>query len=235
MAACGALDLRNRQRATGHHLATPRVHHRRSNLQTTGRKRQPLQCVDPGPERDRRRHSRRHPGFTSALRRLHEEPLPELGDQIPHGCVDAATGSWLDMRDIAFALIMLGLIPFVAMRPYIGLLVWSWLGYMNPHRLTFGFAYNFPWVMLIAVITLLSLWASQESKRIPKSMVSVLLVLFLLWTGFTTFFAVVPAIPWQRWQEFAKTLVLVLATLTLVNTRERMHWLVWVIAVSLGF
>jgi probable O-glycosylation ligase (exosortase A-associated) len=139
------------------------------------------------------------------------------------------------MRDIAFALIMLGLIPFVAMRPYIGLLVWSWLGYMNPHRLTFGFAYNFPWVMLIAVITLLSLWASQESKRIPKSMVSVLLVLFLLWTGFTTFFAVVPEIPWQRWQEFAKTLVLVLATLMLVNTRERMHWLVWVIAVSLGF
>lgn len=139
------------------------------------------------------------------------------------------------MRDIAFALIMLGLIPFVAMRPYIGLLVWSWLGYMNPHRLTYGFAYSFPWVMLIAVITLTSLAISKEHKRIPKSTVRVLLVLFLLWTGFTTFFAVMPDVAWQRWQDFAKTLVLVFATLMLVNTRERMHWLVWVIVVSLGF
>ncbi|HUW53242.1 MAG TPA: putative O-glycosylation ligase, exosortase A system-associated [Rhodanobacter sp.] len=139
------------------------------------------------------------------------------------------------MRGIAFALIMLGLIPFVAMRPYIGLLVWSWLGYMNPHRLTFGFAYSFPWVMLIAVITLLSLWVSKENKRIPMSAVSVLLVLFLLWTGFTTFFAVVPDVASHRWLEFAKTLAMVFATLILVNTRERMHWLVWVIVVSLGF
>ncbi|MES1153615.1 MAG: DUF5935 domain-containing protein, partial [Rhodanobacter sp.] len=133
------------------------------------------------------------------------------------------------MRDIAFALIMLGLIPLAAMRPYIGLLVWSWLGYMNPHRLTFGFAYSFPWVMLVAVVTLASLAISRENKRIPGSTVSVLLVLFLLWTGFTTFFAAVPDTASQRWQEFAKTLVLVFATLMLVNTRERMHWLIWVI------
>jgi len=139
------------------------------------------------------------------------------------------------MRDIALALFIFGMIPFILMRPYVGLLVWSWLGYMNPHRMTYGFAYSFPWVMLIAVITLLSLWVSKESKRIPKSTVSVLLVLFLLWTGFTTFFAVVPDTALLRWQEFAKTLVLVFATLMLVNTRERMHWLVWVIVVSLGF
>lgn len=139
------------------------------------------------------------------------------------------------MRDIALALFIFGTIPYILARPYIGLLVWSWIGYMNPHRLTYGFAYSFPWVMLIAVITLLSLLASKESKRIPRSMVSVLLVLFLLWTGFTTFFAVVPDVALQRWQDFAKTLVLVFVTLMMVNTRERMHWLVWVIAVSLGF
>lgn len=139
------------------------------------------------------------------------------------------------MRDIAFALIMLGLIPLAAMRPYFGLLVWSWLGYMNPHRLTFGFAYSFPWVMLVAVVTLASLLVSRENKRIPRSTVSALLVLFLLWTGFTTFFAVMSDTASQRWQDFAKTMVLVFATLMLVNTRERMHWLLWVIVVSLGF
>lgn len=138
------------------------------------------------------------------------------------------------MRSIALALVIFGTIPFILARPYLGLLVWSWLGYMNPHRLTFGFAYSFPWVMLIAIVTLLSLAASKESKRIPWSTVSVLLALFLLWTGFTTFFAVVPDAAWDKWQQFAKTLVMVFVTLVLVNTRERMHWLVWVIVVSLG-
>lgn len=139
------------------------------------------------------------------------------------------------MRDIALALFIFGLIPFILMRPFLGLLVWSWLGYMNPHRLCYGFAYNFPWVMLIAILTLLSLFASKESKRIAKSTVTTLLVVFLCWTALTTVFAVLPHDAWLRWEEFAKTLVLVFATLMLVNSRDRMRWLIWVIVVSLGF
>jgi len=139
------------------------------------------------------------------------------------------------MRSIALALVIFGTIPFILARPYLGLLVWSWLGYMNPHRLTFGFAYSFPWVMLIAIVTLVSLGVSKESKRIPLSATSVLLALFLAWTGITTFFAVVPGSAWDEWQQFAKILVMVFVTLILANTRERLHWLVWVIVVSLGF
>jgi hypothetical protein len=59
------------------------------------------------------------------------------------------------MRDIALALFIFGMIPFILMRPFIGLLIWSWLGYMNPHRLCYGFAYSFPWVMLVAIVTLI--------------------------------------------------------------------------------
>ncbi|CAM5366885.1 putative O-glycosylation ligase, exosortase A system-associated [Rhodanobacter lindaniclasticus] len=106
---------------------------------------------------------------------------------------------------------------------------------MNPHRLCYGFAVSFPWVQLIAIVTLASLMFSKESKKIPWSAVSVLLVMFLLWTGLTTFFAVLPDLAWVRWQAFAKVLVMVFVTLIMVNTRERMHVLVWVIAISLSF
>jgi probable O-glycosylation ligase (exosortase A-associated) len=139
------------------------------------------------------------------------------------------------MRDIALALFIFGMLPYILMRPYIGLLVWSWLGYMNPHRLCYGFAVSFPWVMLIAIVTLASLAFSKDSKKIPWSAVSVLLVMFLLWTGLTTLYAAVPDSAWTRWQEFAKVLVMVFVTLMLVNSRERMHGLVWMIVVSLGF
>jgi probable O-glycosylation ligase (exosortase A-associated) len=139
------------------------------------------------------------------------------------------------MRDIALALFIFGMLPYVLMRPYIGLLIWSWLGYMNPHRLCYGFAITFPWVQLVAVVTLASLVFSKERKKIPWSAVSVLLVMLLLWTGLTTFYAVLPGGAWNKWQEFAKVLVMVFVTLILVNNRERMHWLVWMIVVSLGF
>lgn len=139
------------------------------------------------------------------------------------------------MRSIVLALILFGTIPFILTSPYLGLLVWSWLDYMNPHRLTYGFAYSFPWVMLIAVVTLIGLAVSKESKKIPWSTVSVLMALFLLWTGFTSFFAVMQNAAWDNWQQFAKTLVMVFVTLIVVNNRKRMHWLVWVIVLSLGF
>ncbi len=139
------------------------------------------------------------------------------------------------MRDIALALCIFGMLPYILMRPYVGLLIWSWLGYMNPHRLCYGFAVSFPWVQLVAIVTLTSWLFSKESKRIPWSAISVLLVVFLLWTGLTTFHAVVPDSAWATWQEFAKVLVMVFVTLILVNNRERMHWLVWMIVVALAF
>ena len=139
------------------------------------------------------------------------------------------------MRDILIALIVFGSIPFILIRPYLGLLMWSWLGYMNPYRLAFGFAYDFPWVEIIAIVTLIALIFSKESKKIPVSTISVLLFLFLAWTGVTSFFAVDPVSAWQNWQEFAKIQVMVFVTLMLVNNRQRMHWLIWIIVVSLGF
>lgn len=139
------------------------------------------------------------------------------------------------MRDIALALFIIGTIPFILLRPYIGLLVWSWLGYMNPNRLCYGFAVNFPWVMVIAVLTMVSLAISKENKTIPIRAVSALLFSFLLWTGITTIFAIEQAAAWEAYQQFAKILIMVFATLILVKDQKRLHWMVWLIVVSLGF
>lgn len=38
------------------------------------------------------------------------------------------------MRDIAITLIVIVGCFYTLKKPYIGVLLWSWLGYMNPHR-----------------------------------------------------------------------------------------------------
>lgn len=139
------------------------------------------------------------------------------------------------MRDIALAVFIFGMIPYILARPFVGLLVWSWLGYMNPNRLCWGFAYSFPWVQVVAIVTLVSLLLSRERKAVRLSPIVLLIILFFIWTTVTTFFAAVPTSAWQQWEVFGKILIMILVTLMLVKDRQRMNWLVWMIVVSLGY
>ena len=42
------------------------------------------------------------------------------------------------MRSLVLTLIVFGSIPLIIVKPPVGVLMWSWLGYMNPHRLSWG-------------------------------------------------------------------------------------------------
>ena len=90
------------------------------------------------------------------------------------------------MRDVIVTLAVLGLIPLILWRPWIGVLAWSWLAYMNPHRLTWGFAYTMPFAMMIALATLAALVVSKEPKRIPWTRETMLLLALVGWMFMTT-------------------------------------------------
>ena len=96
------------------------------------------------------------------------------------------------MRDVAVTLIVFGVLPYIVMRPHIGVYAWSWIGYMAPHRLGWGFAANLPFAALIGAVTLAALFFSKEPKRIPMTPVTVTLILFLVWMTITTLFAISP-------------------------------------------
>ena len=57
------------------------------------------------------------------------------------------------MRSILLFIIIAVAIPFLFKRPWLGVLMWVLVSVMNPHRLTFGFAYAFQFAAIIAVIT----------------------------------------------------------------------------------
>ncbi len=139
------------------------------------------------------------------------------------------------MRDIFVTLVVLGTLPSIFLQPYIGILLWSWLGYMNPHRLSWGFATDFPFAMIVGVVTLVAFIFSKESKRIPWTKETILLLVFILWMLVTTFFAQYSDLAWLQMEKVAKIQIMIFLTLILINTRERLHALVWIIALSLGF
>ncbi len=139
------------------------------------------------------------------------------------------------MRDLFVTLVVLGSIPFILKRPFIGILMWTWLGYMNPHKLSWGFAMNFPFAQLVALATLMGLLFSKEAKKIPWTKETVVLLFFIIWMCITTAFAFNPAIAGVQLDKVLKIQLMTFISLMLLTEPKRIHQLVWVVALSLGF
>ncbi|QSA98575.1 putative O-glycosylation ligase, exosortase A system-associated [Methylococcus sp. EFPC2] len=139
------------------------------------------------------------------------------------------------MRDIFVSVIVFGLLPRIVFRPDIGILLWCWLSYMNPHKLSWGFAHDFPFAMLVALAILGGLLIWKEPKKIPWSPVTVILVIFVVWMFVTTVFAVNTGSAWAQWNKVWKIQLMTVVTMMVMNTRWRLETMLWVIALSLGF
>lgn len=139
------------------------------------------------------------------------------------------------MRDIALFIIVFGLLPYILRHAYIGVLAWSWLSYMNPHRLTWGFAYDFPFAQLVALTLFVSLLMNREKKRMPVNSIVVVWVMFLVWTMITTQFAYYPDAAWSYEIQVFKIQIILFLSMWMMGSPERIRLMVWVIFFSIGF
>lgn len=139
------------------------------------------------------------------------------------------------MRDIFVTGVIFGVLPFVLARPYIGILLWTWVSFMNPHRLCWGFAYDFPFAQVIAIVTFISVLISREPKKIPWTRETVVLLIFIGWMAITTIFAVYPLLAWPELNKVVKIQLMVFVTMMLMQNKERLNLLVWMMALSLAF
>ncbi len=140
------------------------------------------------------------------------------------------------MRSFILTLTVLGCLPVMVLKPHFGVLVFSWLSYMNPHRFVWGFAAEFPLVLTVGVVTAVAWLLSREPKRLPWNVVTVLLAAFTLWISFTNLFMMFPEEGYPLWERAIKILLFNgFVTVGLITSRERVHLLVWVIVVSVGF
>ncbi len=139
------------------------------------------------------------------------------------------------MRDIIITLIVFGSIPLIFKYPWTGILLFSWISYMNPHRLTYGFAFNFQFALIAALVTIIAFAVGKENKKIPMTPISIVLILFIIWTAITTTGALAPENATTRFTEFVKIQLMTFLTLAMINTRYRLNWLIVMIVFSIGY
>ena len=140
------------------------------------------------------------------------------------------------MRSLLVLVIILGSVPVTLLKPHIGVIMWSWISYMNPHRLTWGIAQTFPVAAIVGGATLVAWLISREPKRFPLTGTTTLLIMLTVWFTVTTLAADVGVdFAWSQWNKIMKILLFTYVTMALMYTRERLTLLIWTIVVSLGF
>jgi len=145
------------------------------------------------------------------------------------------------MRDLIVMVIILGSIPICLVSPYVGILLWFWVTYFNPHRFTWGYAYTFPVAMAVAVPTLVGTIPAKKTMRSLLTLESLLLI--ALWGWFTITYIHAQDIPLfaanmldakYEMSHISKILVMTFVMIVIINSKERLRNVLLVTASSLG-
>jgi len=138
------------------------------------------------------------------------------------------------MRDIlVIAIVMAGALAALR-RPWIGIMLWTWLSIMNPHRYTWGFAYSAPLAAIAAASVVLGLLMTKDRESPFKASPVTWFVVFMAWMTISWLAGFDPAGDYEQWKKVMKIDVFILLALMLLHNKQHIFALMWVCAGSLA-
>lgn len=142
------------------------------------------------------------------------------------------------MRDLTLLVMLVALAWSAWRQPWVGLLGLVFVGVMHPQGYATGFMQGFPaYAALLAMVSLSAGWHFFRQRSWPRlSWDWRLAGLALLWAQLTlsTALGINPWAAWPRLLEVSKILPLVLLVLLLIDTRQKLTWMLLTIALSLA-
>jgi probable O-glycosylation ligase (exosortase A-associated) len=120
-------------------------------------------------------------------------------------------------------------------RPWLGVLALAIFVYLNPHRYAWGFITTAPvYLALFLVVFTAFLVKHQDRQPLPSDWRIPVFLLLWFWYIITTIDAVAPFFAEIKLIEVSKVYLPFFLTLWLINTRQKLFYLIAVIAGSIG-
>jgi putative inorganic carbon (HCO3(-)) transporter len=129
-------------------------------------------------------------------------------------------------------------LPLCFLQPYLGLLVYSWLGYMRPEDLAWGASREAPfssWVAMAMLAGIVIAVVLGREKLLTIKPQTILLVLLIIWISLSNWRAVSPEAAEVIYGYYWKAILIAIITTGLVRDQKRLRILIVLIALSLGF
>lgn len=139
------------------------------------------------------------------------------------------------LRDLILAVFLGATLPFALRYAYVGVLLWTWIGIMNPHKLSWGFMFNAPVASVVGGVTLLALFTTKDRVKLPIATPLVFMILFLAWTCLTTATAFFTDASINQLEKVLKIQVMLLVTAAVLYKFEHIRLYIWVNVLSLAF
>jgi len=120
------------------------------------------------------------------------------------------------------------------LRPWLGVLALCFVGYAQPQAYANGFVRDIPFYLIVFIAVCLSL---IKSRRFTLPVLDWRIgIVIILWLYFllTTICSYAPELAWPKFFEVSKVFISLVFTLILINDREKLLYLLVVIALSFG-
>ena len=138
------------------------------------------------------------------------------------------------MRDAVIILLVAAGSLVAIKRPWIGIMLWTWLSIMSPHRFAWGAAYDAPLAAIAAASTLTGLLFTRDRSSPFKGGAAVMLVLFMVWMTASWLMGLDPRGDYEQWNKVMKIDLMILVALALLHTKQHIFALAWVATGSLA-
>lgn len=119
--------------------------------------------------------------------------------------------------------------------PQVGLYLWGWLDYMQPHREVYGFASDLQLNLVVALVTIIGLVISKERKLPDFSFSTMWLALLTVWVFVSHFNSLAPEQSWEYTDRAWRVYFFIFMVLIIANSRIRMHTLIWILGISIAY
>lgn len=138
------------------------------------------------------------------------------------------------MRDLlVLSIVFIGVI-LTLRRAWFGVLLWTWISIMNPHQMTWGFAYFAPVAAMAAVATLLALLYTKERQSPFQGIPVWWLFAFTIWMTLSWLFAYDFAGDYELWNRSIKIYLMSFIALALLSTKNHILAFAWVTTGSIA-
>jgi putative inorganic carbon (hco3(-)) transporter len=141
--------------------------------------------------------------------------------------------SGLAMRDVMLVSIVTVVAVIAVVRPWIGVMGWTVVSIMNPHRYSWDAA-DFPLAAVIAVAILLGLLVTRDRRASPFSAPNVALLAFMAWICVALPFSFSVQDSMEMWNKVMKIDLMIIVATIVLTTRTHVMALVWVLVGSIG-
>ena len=138
------------------------------------------------------------------------------------------------MRDIVVLIFITGCIIAALKKPWLGVLSLAIFSYLNPHAYAWGAVRSLPLYYILFLVVAFRTFTAKDIQPLPKDWRIPVFVLLWLYFALTSSQAYLTDVAWQRYWFITKIYLPFIFTLVLINTREKLYYLIVTIAGSIG-